>query len=308
MARSRNLPPPHDAGGERSNSSFIRFCRLARLLLHIAYGCFGVAVVFPFFSHRRRSQSVEDWSRQILRILHLRVTIRGSPPLGRAPTLVVSNHVSWLDICILSSVTPLRFVAKSDVRSWPLVGSLASGVGTIFIERGNPLDTVRTNRAIVQALARGEHVAIFPEGTSTDGTEIKPFHASLFQPALEAVARVVVVALRYVNPDGSVNLDASYAGERSLWESFRLVVARRSLRAELIFAANIDVNGSTRADIACAAACAAADALQLPRPGRQTGTVASLPVAVSSTSSDVAYPVRSRSTPAAGPALTDDPG
>jgi 1-acyl-sn-glycerol-3-phosphate acyltransferase len=243
------------------------------LLLHIVYGCLGVVVVLPFFSHQRRLRTIKGWSRQVLRIVHLRTTVRDSLPPGHAPTLIVSNHVSWLDICVLGSVMPVRFVAKSDVRRWPLVGFLASGAGTIFIERGNPLGTMRTNRAIVQALTAGENVAMFPEGTSTDGTEIKPFHASLFQPALEAGARVVVMALRYVNADGSVDLDASYARERSLWESFRLVVARRSLHAELIFAASIDVSGRTRADIARAAECAAADALRLARPRRKTGTI-----------------------------------
>jgi len=252
---------------DRSNPSLVRLYRLARLLLHIAYGCAGVALLFPFCSHARRQRAIKGWSRQMLRILRLRVTIRGALPAGQMPTLIVSNHVSWLDICVLDSITPVRFVAKSDVRSWPLVGSLASGVGTIFIERGNPLDTVRTNRAIVQALTRGEYVAMFPEGTSTDGTEVKPFHASLFQPALEALARVVVVALRYVNPDGSTDLDASYAGERSLWDSFRLVVAHHSLHAELTFAATIELGCRTRAEIARAAEIAVADALHLGRPG-----------------------------------------
>ena len=306
MPRSRSLPRPHDAGRDRSNSTFVRFYRLTRLLLHIAYGCVGVAVIFPFFSHQRRRRAIQGWSRQMLRIVHLRLTVCGSPPSRQQPTLIVSNHVSWLDICVLDSVTPLRFVAKSDVRGWPLIGSLASGVGTIFIERGNPLGTVRTNRAIVQALARGERVAMFPEGTSTDGREIKPFHASLFQPALEAGAHVVVVALRYVNPDGSVNLDASYAGERSLWESFRLVAGRPSLHAELIFAASIDVNGHARADIARAAECAAADALQLPRPSRKSGTAVGLPDATLSPFSDSTFPVRSGSAPTSGPALISD--
>ena len=303
MPRSRSLPP--HASRDRPNSGFIRFYRFARLLLHIAYGCAGVATIFPFLSHRQRLRAIQDWSRQMLRIVNLHLTVHGSQPTAEAPTLIVSNHVSWLDICVLGSVTPVRFVAKSDVRGWPLVGSLASGVGTIFIERGNPLGTVRTNRAIVQALTRGEQVVMFPEGTSTDGSEIKPFHASLFQPALEAASRVLVVALRYVNRDGSVNGDASYAGERSLWESFQLVVALPSLRAELIFAASIDVNGRTRADIALAAECAAADALQLPRPGRNAGTLAGLPDAASLTSSDTASLVRSRSA-APGPALTSD--
>ena len=291
MPPSRNPPQPHDADRGRSNSGFTRFYRLTRLLLHIAYGCVGVAVMFPFLSHQWRRRIIQSWSRQTLRIVHLQLNVRGSPPSGHTPTLIVSNHVSWLDICVLHSLAPLRFVAKSDVRAWPMVGYMASGVGTIFIERGNPLDTVRTNRTIVQALSRGEHVAMFPEGTSTDGSEIKRFHPSLFQPALEAAVQVVVVALRYVNPDGSVNPEASYAGERSLWESFQLVAGRRSMLAELTFAATIDVNGRPRADIARAAECAAADALQLPRPGRKVGTAINVPHATPSTSPDITYPV-----------------
>jgi len=280
----RSLPQPHDADQDGSTSSFTRFYRVTRLLLHIVYGCVGVVVLFPFLSHKWRRRTIQSWSRQTLRIVHLRLTARGSPPSGQTPTLIVSNHVSWLDICVLHSVAPLRFVAKSDVRAWPMVGFLASGVGTIFIQRGNPLDTVRTNRAIVQALSRGEHVAMFPEGTSTDGSEIKPFHASLFQPALEAAAQVVVVVLRYVNSDGSVNADASYAGERSLWESFHLVAGRRSLLVELIFADTIAVNGRPRAEIARAAECAAADALQLPHPSRKRGTAVAVPAATPSIS------------------------
>jgi 1-acyl-sn-glycerol-3-phosphate acyltransferase len=278
----RSLPRSHDADRDGSTSSFTRLYRVARLLLHIVYGCVGVVVLFPFLSHQMRRQTIQSWSRQTLRMVHLQVAVRGSPPSGQTPTLIVSNHVSWLDICVLHSVAPLRFVAKSDVRGWPMVGFLASGTGTIFIQRGNPLDTVRTNGVIVQALCRGEHVAMFPEGTSTDGSELKPFHASLFQPALEAAAQVVVVALRYVNSDGSVNPDASYAGERSLWESFQLVAGRRSLLVELTFAATIDVNGRPRADIARAAECAAADALQLPHPRRKRGTAVVVPEATPS--------------------------
>lgn len=308
MPRSHSVPRHHDAAADKSTSSVTRLYRLARLLLQIVYGCVGVAVLFPFFSHNHRRWAIKFWSRQVLGILHLRLTVRGSLPSGHVPTLVVSNHVSWLDICILNTVLPLRFVAKSDVRDWPLVGFLVSRVGTIFVERRNPLDTVRTNRAIEDALIRGEHVAIFPEGTSTDGTEVKPFHASLFQPGLGTVARVVAVALRYVNSDGSVNPNASYAGERSLWESFRLVVARRSLHAELIFAGSIDVSGKTRADIARAAEWATADALHLPRPVRITGMAVGLPGLVPTTSSpiDTSYPVPLRSASAPGPGVSGD--
>lgn len=262
------LPPAEAAAQNRSSSRFTRSYRLARLLLHIVYGCVGVNLVFPLFSRRLRARSIQRWSRQVLGMLHVRINERGSLPPGRMPTLIVSNHVSWLDICVLHALLPIRFVAKSDVRRWPLVGSMAARTGTIFIDRSNPLDTVRVNRSLVEAFERGEYVVVFPEGTSTDGTELKPFRASLFQPALEAGARVAVLALRYVNPDGSINLDASYAGDRSLWGSFKLVAGCRSVQAEVIFAGSVDVGERTRAEVARAAEAAAADALQLPRPGR----------------------------------------
>jgi 1-acyl-sn-glycerol-3-phosphate acyltransferase len=246
-------------------------------------------------------KAIKRWSGQLLHMLQLRVSVRGSLPPGHAPTLIVSNHVSWLDIWVVNSVVPVRFVAKSDIRRWPVVGFLVSGAGTIFIERQKRHDTMRTNRAIVQALTRGEHVAVFPEGTTTDGTELKPFHASLFQPALGAGARVVVMTLRYARGDGSVELDASYAGTRSMWESLRLILAHRRLRAEVTFAGTVDVHGKTRREIARETEEVIAAALELPRPGRRPGTDGDLPGAgpTASVPTDIPYPVQSR--PARGP-------
>jgi 1-acyl-sn-glycerol-3-phosphate acyltransferase len=273
MPDSQSRLRPYDSARDKSTPRLTRLYRLTRLLIHLVYGCFTVGVLFPFFSSKRRLAAIKRWSRQLLRMLRVRVSVHGSLPSGHAPTLIVSNHVSWLDIWVVNSVVPVRFVAKSDIRRWPVVGFLVSGAGTIFIERQKRQDTMRTNRAIVQALTRGEHVAMFPEGTMTDGTELKPFHASLFQPAVGAGARVAVMALRYVHADGSLDLGASYAGERSLWESIGLILAHRRLRAEVIFAATVDVRGKTRRDIACETEAVIADALALERPGRRTGTV-----------------------------------
>lgn len=294
--------------GERSTPRIVRLYRLARLVCHLVYGCYCVGVLFPFYSWPRRFAAIKRWSRGILHIVRLRLTVRGSLPAGAVPTLIVSNHVSWLDMWVVNSVVPVRFVSKADVRRWPVLGFLVTRAGTIFIERSKRHDTARTNRTMVEALLRREHVAIFPEGTTTDGTEVKPFHASLFQPALGAGARVVVLSLRYVNRDGSTNLNASYAGERSLWQSVQLILAHRSLRAELCFAGTIDVSGKTRRDIAHEAEGITAAALRLPRPGRRTGTSAGPRGAERTVSAptDSLYPVQSHSAPAPGQALTSD--
>ena len=307
MPDSHNRPRPRKAARERSTTArLVRLYRLARVLLHLFYGCFYVGVLFPFFSSQRRFKSIKRWSRQILDMLHLKVVVHGTRPTGHVPTLIVSNHVSWLDIWVVNSVVPVRFVAKSDIRRWPVIGFLVSGAGTIFIERRKRHDTMRTNRTIVEALTSGEYVAVFPEGTTTDGTEIKPFHASLFQPALGAGARVAVAALRYVDHGGDLDLDASYAADRSLWTSVRLILARRHLRAELIFAAVVDVRGKTRRDIARETERAIADALGLRHPGRRTETARDLPDATPTASAptDTLYPDRSHLARAPAPALT----
>lgn len=231
-------------------SRLTRAWRLARLVSHFFVGCLIQAVVFPLVGKRRELKIIGWWSRRILAILAVRVHVRGHLPRGREALIIVSNHVSWLDVWLIHAVCPVRFIAKSDIREWPLVGWLVSRAGTIFIERARRHDTARTNQAIADVLARGEHVGMFPEGMTTDGTQLRAFHASLFQPAIAAHARVAMAAIRYPNRDGSANLDASYAGDRSLKESLRLILRHRVLHAELTFAGTLESTGRTRRELA----------------------------------------------------------
>jgi len=288
------MPPD---GPEQSTSPLVRAYRLIRLSLHLLYGCAVAGAVFPFVDGHRQLRIIKRWSRQLLAILRVRLHVHGRPPGGHQPTVIAANHVSWLDIWVIHAVSPVRFVAKSDVRRWPLIGWLVARAGTIFIERSKRSDTARTNRTIVDTLARGERVGIFPEGTTTDGTHLRAFHASLFQPALGAGARVATAAIRYPLRDGSVNLDASYAGERSLVESLRLLLRHRTVRAELTFAGEMEISGRTRREIAQGCEVLIARALHLPVPGRKSGTASDPPAA---TPSDVAptdnrYPARTDS-------------
>jgi len=256
----------------------LRVYRLLRLCSHVLLGCLEVGVVFPFFTPKRRFRAIRRWSRQLLRILHVRYTVHGQLPAS-GPVMIVSNHVSWLDIWLINAVVAVRFVAKSDIRRWPIIGFLVKGAGTIFIEREKRHDTARTNRSIVQALNHAEYVAVFPEGACTDGTELKAYHASLFQPALGAGANVCVLALRYVLNNAELNLDASYAGDRSLLQSMRLILRQRTLHAEVIFAGEVQVNGKTRREMAIEAERITAAALSLPPPHRKSGTAGHRPAA-----------------------------
>jgi len=257
---------------EESAPPLVRAYRMARLLVHLIVGCSIAAAVFPFVGNRRQLRIIRDWSRQLLRILNVRLQVHGRMPGGREPTLLVSNHVSWLDIWLIHSVSPVRFIAKSDVRSWPVIGWLSARAGTIFIQRARRHDTARINQAIAAVFARGEHIGLFPEGTTTDGSHVLPFHASLFQPAVASSARVVTAGIRYPGRDGKPNVDAAYFADRSLVDSVRLILGQRRLRAELVFAGVVESAGKTRRELAVESHRLIATALSLPpaagtRPG-----------------------------------------
>ena len=238
----------------------------------MARGLATAGLVFPFVDSARQLAIIRSWSRGMLRALDVRLRVVGAPPGGHPPTMLVTNHVSWLDIWVIHAVCPVRFVAKSDVRRWPVLGWLVTRAGTIYIERSRRHDTRRTNRHIVEVLSRGERVGVFPEGTTTDGTHLRPFHASLFQPALGAGARVVCAAIRYPLRGGAPNPDAAYTGERSLLASLRLILAQRRLRAELIFCGTVDPVGKTRRDLARESHRLIARALGFSRPGTEPET------------------------------------
>ena len=134
----------------------------------------------------------------MLERLGVHLQVDGTPPVA-GPLLLVANHISWLDIVVLHAAHHCRFVSKSDVGRWPLVGALATGAGTLYIERRSRRDAMRVVHQMVQALRDGDILAIFPEGTTGDGEALLPFHANLIQAAMSAQAPIQPVALRFVD-------------------------------------------------------------------------------------------------------------
>ena len=116
---------------------------------------------------------------------HLKVEVRQEGALPESGMLV-TNHVSFLDIMFLGALRPMIFVSKSEVAQWPLVGDIASCAGTLYVERSRRADVSRVNKALARALDAGVLVTLFPEGTSSDGTNVLPFMPSLLQPAVDA--------------------------------------------------------------------------------------------------------------------------
>ena len=161
--------------------------RLLRLLGH-AKGLWIVALRFPSLSPDQQHARVQVWSMELLAHAGISLRILGQPPVT-GPVMLVANHISWLDIPVMHAARHCRFVSKSDVQGWPLIGTLATAAGTLYIERSSRRDALRMVRSMQEALERGEVLAVFPEGTTGDGREMLPFHANLLQAAVAALSR-----------------------------------------------------------------------------------------------------------------------
>ncbi|HJV96953.1 MAG TPA: lysophospholipid acyltransferase family protein, partial [Albitalea sp.] len=155
----------------------------------------------------------------------------GTPRDGA--TMLVANHVSWLDILAINAVAPTRFVSKADVRGWPLLGWLVACGGTLFIERERKRDALRVVHQVAQALEAGDRVAVFPEGTTSDGHGLLPFHANLLQAAIATETPVQPIALRFSDASQPVSAAAAYVGDTSLLQSLWWVVTARGLQAHV---------------------------------------------------------------------------
>lgn len=154
----------------------------------------------PALSYRWRSFIFRAWAKGLTRILGLRVDVRGQPPA--APFFLVANHLSYLDVVVLAAHVAGRFIAKREVEDWPLVGRLCRSMRTIFINRASRQDIPRVNGLIKTALARGEGIILFAEGTSTPGDRVLPFNAALLAPAASAQQPVACASLSYRTPQG----------------------------------------------------------------------------------------------------------
>jgi len=202
--------------------------KLARLGLHIGQGLWTVTFVFPRHTAAQKEEQIKAWALDLLGILAITLVAKGQPP-ERGPVLLAANHISWLDMVVLMACCANRFVAKAEVRHWPGVGRLAAANGTLFVTRESPRDAVRVVHQMAELLKAGEVVTIFPEGTTSNGVQLLPFHANLFQAAISADATVQPVALQFSDlATGQTSLAPCYIGNDTLLQSiWRTLCAAR---------------------------------------------------------------------------------
>ncbi len=214
-----------------------------RLLVRLVLFTFDVTLIFinytltaAFVPKERKRLARAEWlhrsSQQNFKVYNCTVTHEGPVP---TTGLLVSNHLSYLDILVLSSITPAVFVSKSEVRSWPIFGWLASLSGTVFIERTKRLDVGPVNRAIETAMDEGVMVVVFPEGTSTNGDSLLPFRSPLLEPAAASSRPISVCYIQYEMDDGDPRNEVCYWGDHTFVAHLMNLLGKKGVRAKVRF-------------------------------------------------------------------------
>jgi 1-acyl-sn-glycerol-3-phosphate acyltransferase len=205
--------------------------RLGLALVHALRGAAIILLRFPSCDAAQREAHVQAWSLQMLAVLAIRLEVSGQP-CATGPMLLVANHISFLDILVMHATRYCRFVSKADVMHWPLIGTLATGGGTIYIERNSRRDALRVVHHVAESLKRGEVVAVFPEGTTSEGVELLPFHANLIQAAVSANAPAQPVALNFIDTNTrALSRTPCYVGDDTLLGSLWRTLAGPPLTA-----------------------------------------------------------------------------
>jgi 1-acyl-sn-glycerol-3-phosphate acyltransferase len=168
----------------------------------------------------------------VLKTLSVSVSSEGEPP---PEGLIVSNHLSYLDILVFSSISHCAFVSKHEVKSWPVVGWVATLSGAIYVDRSRRSDTQAIQPEMQAALSQGLRLTMFPEGTSTDGSKVFHFHSSLFQPAIDLNTPVTAAAIRYAVQDGDPAQDVCYWGDMTLATHLLNLLQKDSIQASVRF-------------------------------------------------------------------------
>jgi len=220
-------------------------------VIHAARAALTLRFLYPRASPEGRRVLMQRWCAKLLAILNIEVQVEGDPPSrGENAAMIAANHVSFVDIMLISSVCPTRFVAKSEIRAWPLAGWIADRAGTLFIRRDQMRDMARIDARVREVMGEGDCVGLFPEGITTEGDELRKFHSSLFEPAVANNAHVHPVAIRYEHPDGTLCREMSFIGDRTFGESIGLILHQRRVRARLMFAPTVETAGALRRDVA----------------------------------------------------------
>lgn len=215
----------------------------------------GLALCLPLLPGVLRRRALSGWFAALLRAFGITLQVTGDREFTdvRGGALFVSNHVSWLDVVALNAVRPVRFLAKREIRTWPIVGQLAHSAGTVFVNRERLSELPKTVDRLAEVLRAGGQINVFPEGTTWCGQANGRWRPAAFQAAIDAAVPVVPVALRYRQPHGP-STAVAFVGEMTLWDTLCRTLALRGLVIEVDIAAVLSSDSvRTRRELAAAA-------------------------------------------------------
>ncbi len=230
--------------------------RFLHLLAHFAKGLYlSYTRLHGTQSHdlsEDQHKIIQTWLHRSAEIIGIDIQVHGTP--AQSPAFVVANHISWLDIIIISSVLPVSFLSKAEILNWPVIGTLAAKAGTLFIHRGSKNGAAEAVELVKVKLKAGHSVASFPEAKTTDGTSVKVFHARLFAAAIDTETAVQPVALRYPplakQTSARINLIVPYVeGPNLVQHAFRIMCAKRTI-AEVTLCNPVESKDQLRKELA----------------------------------------------------------
>jgi len=224
--------------------------RLLFVALLLLAGALCVALIFPLLRQAARARIKLRWSAALLSALGVALP-RDTASVATLPQgLIVANHISFIDIFVINALVPVTFVAKSEVARWPLIGWLTARTDNLFIERGRRGAAQLTQQAMRVVLASGQRLVLFPEGTTTRGDSVLPFHAALLQSAVDSAVPVSCIALGYRDAGGRMTTTPAFVDEDTLWDCIWRIVSSDGVVVQLSVVTQLASAGSDRRHLA----------------------------------------------------------
>ena len=216
-------------------SNFEIFILWCAVWLHVVNGVLILLIFFPFCQQKSKQSHIQKWSCNLLKIFGIKLNVLNEHILPNRSYLLSSNHISWIDIHAINAIKPMRFVAKHEVRGWPIFGWMAQQLGTVFINRSSTRHAACVVNDMADVLIT-ESICIFPEGTSTDGTRLNPFRSNLFEAAVLTKTPIYSLVIQYIDQKTGLRSEVpAYIGDMGLIESMSAILKHRHLQANLSF-------------------------------------------------------------------------
>ncbi len=205
------------------------FQKLFLIIIHLIIGLLVSFLLFRLLHFDKKQKIIKWWYKRFIKIINLQVKVHGGTPKNCC--LIVSNHISWLDIIVIGHLLPTIFLSKAEVKKWPLLGWLASSANTIYIKRGGG-QSENIRNIMVDKFRKNLSITIFPEGKTTDGETVGQFFPRLFAAAIETKTPVLPISLNY-HINNYKDKSLAFIGSQNFFENFFSIIKRDKIQVEV---------------------------------------------------------------------------